>query len=207
MKIDSFYEYYDKVINVYINEIKQMDSYHCIKPVSEHCKRKVFEYYQLKRDELRRVYMKSPSQPLDRHKVAACMIYAILKTKVIRVNKMKDRLPDYLLMANEHLAITVALNIIELYKYHDNEKKQDVDISDFQYEIILPKTYHENRNDSSMYCTFMCNLCKYLYFVKRVKYFDVFAYATILFQLEKYTDTIIEMEQLKGTELKRDSPK
>lgn len=199
MKIDSFNEYYDKVICYYINEIKNNDNYRCIKPVSRRAKSRVYRYYQNKRDELRRVYMKSSSQPLDRHKVASCMLYAILRAKVIRVNRWKADLPDFLLMANEHLAISIALNIVELYRFNDYAKMHD-ECVDMRHadniEIVLPKTYHETAEDSTSFCTFMCNMCKSLYYVKKIKFFDVFAYANILFQLEKYTDTIIEIDEL-----------
>lgn len=190
MELHDYNKYYDEVISSYISSIKDLDEYNCLKPIRKKSKRKIYTYYQKKRDELIRIYMKKPVTALDRHKVASCMAYAILKEKVIRVNKMKPDLPDHLLMANEFLAFTIALNIIELYKYNDN-----MDENNFEYSIIVPKTYHENDNGNIIFPTFIRNICKYFYYIQRIKYYDVFAYSTVFFQLEKYTDTIIKTDQ------------
>lgn len=54
---------------------------------------------------------------LDRHKVASCMMYAVLKSRVLKVNRLVSHLPNRLLMANEYLAVYVGLNIIEQYDF------------------------------------------------------------------------------------------
>lgn len=54
--------------------------------------------------------------------------------------------------------------------------------------MIFPITYHETPSEES---DFIDNLCKGLYYLRRkIDKMDIFAYSTILFFVEKYTDTI-----------------
>ena len=124
--------------------------------------------------------MNLESQPMDRHKIGAVMIYAILKSKPFYVVKTIPKLPSQLLMANEYLAFYDALNIVELYRMDDalsNGNGSD------RNNLILPNTYH-----GDMYIE---NVCKALYYVKNPDYFDILAYANVLFLSEKYSDTYL----------------
>ena len=131
---------------------------------------------------------KKATVSLDRHKVASCMIYAILKANPLKVDRMVRNLPEKVLLANEYLAFFVALNIIEMYKL-DEMREKGVESS---YQIIIPKTYHEDDEENN---TYEGNFCKSLYYLsmENINKYDVFAYADILFLLEKYTDTYLEL--------------
>lgn len=185
MQREDFDDFFKTVINDFINELRIIDEdFHCL-TVREHRFSKVFFYYELMRTNIRKYFMHLESKPMDRHKIGAVLLYAVLKSKILKVNKFVANLPDQLLMANEYLAINVALSVVELYKrdeedcpYHDN------------YEIILPPTYHEKV--SSNYSVYLNNLCKSLYYLNNLNNFDVFAYSNILFLLERYTDTLLE---------------
>lgn len=132
---------------------------------------------------------KKATVALDRHKVASCMIYAILKSKPFKVNRMVRNLPEKILLANEYLAFFVALNIVEMYKL-DEMRDKGVESN---YQIIIPRTYHEDDEENN---TYESNFCKSLYYLsmENIKRYDVFAYADILFLLEKYTDTYLELK-------------
>ena len=53
--------------------------------------------------------------------------------------------------------------------------------------LILPVTYHEIDSEES---DFPDSFCKALYYLRyRLRNMDIFAYANILFFIEKYTDT------------------
>ena len=90
-------------------------------------------------------------------------------------------------MANEYLAVYIAINIVEQYKRDE--------IRDEGYNLIFPVTYHEYSSDTSV---FIDNLCKSLYYLRnRIETMDIFAYSTILFFMERYTDTMLEFDILK----------
>lgn len=188
MKVEDFEDFCSKVIDNYIEELLEYQNdhnYKCIKK-SKRARNNIFKFYQRKRNEIKNNYMEKPSQnekALDRHKVASCMMYAILKSKVLRVNRFVPNLPNKLLMANEYLAIYVGLNIIEQYRIDDGKKENT-------NKLIFPMTYHETDSEES---DFINNLCKGLYYLRRkIDTMDIFAYSTILFFVEKYTDTILE---------------
>jgi len=156
-------------------------------------RKSIFHNYQNKRDFIKHNYMsKEAPVALDRHKVAACMVYAILKSNPLKINMWILNLPEKIVLANEYLAFYVALNIIEMYKKDEFNDKGIF----FDYQIIIPKTYHEDNNPQN---TYESNLCKAWYYIKinSIKNFDVLAYANVFFLLQKYTDTYLEMEMIK----------
>lgn len=182
MKLEDYDDFCKKVIFPYIEEImlyaEDNNCKDCIK-VNSRSLKKIYVYYQRKRDEIKNHYMSPPAKALDRHKVAACMLYAILKSKVFRINKLRKTLPYQILMANEYLAVYIAVNIIEQYK--GDELGYNL-----AYKIVFPLTYHEDDEESS---AFLDNLCKSLYYIKPNQ-INIFAYSTVFFFMERYTDTI-----------------
>lgn len=183
MLFSEFSEFYKNVISAYTQEllVKSENFGNCLKVVdSSYMINRVYRSYQKKKTQIKSFYMAKGVDALDGHKVAACFMYALLKNKLIKVNKFIPGLPEDMLMANECLAIYTALNIVDIYRRKRSEDKN--------FKIIIPETYHDKASTSS----FISNLCKCMYYIKKIKYFDIFAYSTILFQLEKYTDIINE---------------
>ena len=123
--------------------------------------------------------MSSDVMALDGHKVASCFIYALLKYKLVKVNKLKCKLPEELLMINEYLACTVAMNIVAMY--HRKIKQ------DSNFILYVPKTNHDLSETNS---AFVPNFCKALYYLRSSSQFDPFAYSNILFLWEKYTEVV-----------------
>lgn len=184
-KID-FKNFCTKVIEPYINDLIGNDFCNCL-TIRKHNIYKIYLFYEQKRFEIRHFFMHLKTKPMDRHKIGAVMIYAILKSNIFKVNRMVKNIPDELLMANEYLAVYVALSIVESYKRDE--------INSDNWLINIPETYHEkNNNVESVYIN---NMCKALYRISNINHFDIFAYANILFLLEKYTDTVNEMLTLK----------
>lgn len=181
MDILDFNSFKEKVLNVYIKELKELDGVGCL-TINQKAIDKIYIYYQRLRNTVRTLYMKNNSGDLslDRHKVGSCIMYGILCSKIIHVNKSIPDLPPYLLMANQYLAVNVAINVVEMYRLTDGKEN---------YKIKLPVSYHKNDN-----LTFLYEFCTTLYHLKPKKHFDVFAYATILFQLEHLTDYVLSDE-------------
>lgn len=191
MQKADYSDFYDIVIKPYIDEITADCSLGECKDRGPRCKYRIYKSYQEKRDSIKNKYMrKRDDVALDRHKVAACMVYAILKVQPIKVNRFLWNLPEEKLLANEYLAFYVALNIIAMYKRDElREAKMEKEASD--YKIIVPKTYHEEEG-----VNFVSNTCRALYYLRLrgLIGFDIFAHATIFFMLEKYTDTITDLK-------------
>lgn len=194
MQKADYSDFYNTVIKPYIEEITADCGLGECKDKGSHCKYRIYKCYQEKRDSVKNKYMqKADDVALDRHKVAACMVYAILKVQPIKVNRFLWNLPEQKLLANEYLAFYVALNIIAMYKRDElREAKMEKEAAD--YEIIVPKTYHEGEG-----ADFVSNTCRALYYLRLrgLTGFDIFAYATIFFMLEKYTDTITNLKIVK----------
>lgn len=184
MTIRDCKEYYDSVIIKYYNELKEIDEKYFDSKVLSLKKWRLYlfyYYYESFRKNIRKLYMSKESSPMDRHKIAANVLCSLLKAKLINVNRLISDLPIELLLANEYLAFYCALNIIELYK---------TDIIHEKYYLILPKTYIESEGDTS----YIENVCKALYYSKKINQNDVFSYANILFLLEKHTDILLEQK-------------
>lgn len=178
--------FFDCVVNNYLKTIEKKfldyKKYYRVKNKPNDIK-KLHKYYQKERKKVY-CYMSNSCVALDGHKVAACFIYSLLKHKLIKVNKFKKKLPIELLMSNEYLACTVAMNIVSMY-YRTIHK-------DSKFELCVPKTNHDTKEDTS---DFIPNLCKALYYLRSSSRFDVFAYSSILFLLEKYTDVINKLNE------------
>lgn len=196
MKLDDYNDFYEMVIEECIKGIEDyakitVPNKKCLKR-KKNIKKKIYDNYQRKRDYIRCNYMtKKAEVALDRHKVASCMIYAILKVNPLYVNRMIASLPEKILLSNQYLAFFVALNIIEMYKLDEMKDSGSIE----EYQIVIPKTYHEDVNIEN---TYESNFCKSLYYlsIRNINSYDVFAYADILFLLEKYTDTFMKLEDL-----------
>ncbi len=171
------------IIVPYIKDLLEVDKKSgciCLKFVEKRLN-KIYKIYEKKRQIVRRYFMNLETDPMDRHKIGSVLIYSILKSHVIKVTKLtKQRLPHVLLMANEYLAVYVALSVIESYRIDDSDDSDEVDPIGCCLDI--PLTFHDK--DPNAYID---NLCTALYYLKNNKEFDIFSYANILFLLEAYT--------------------
>ena len=182
-----FIDIYKNVLSAYVLDIENIEKgikKKCLKFNSRKAM-KIYDFYENKRRYVRRYFMEKENQLIDRHKIGAIFMYAVLKSKPFSVNKLIPNLPDQLLMANEYLALYMGLSIVESYREYDNTTVKN----QVSGKLILPCTYHGGTLQD---CgeEYVNNICKALYYIKNPNYFDIFAYADILFLLEKYTDII-----------------
>ncbi len=187
MKIDDYNSFFEEIIMKAINDIKKMEKQLMgdIEVLKiKNCRKKIFYFYQKKRDYIRSNYMtKEYNVALDRHKVASCMLFAILKARPFSVNRNVE-LDERLLLANEYLAFYAALNIIANYRMSVDGRQEDA------CQILFPETYQEKIGSID----YLSNMCRNLYFLSMedIDRYDVLAYSNILFLLEKYTDISLE---------------
>lgn len=192
MKYEDYKNFYEIVIKGYIDELIDFDSKCNALTFNAKAYKAIYNYYEKKRIEIRTVYMSDTAKPIDRHKTASCMMYAILRAKVFSINKSIPCLPEPIRLANEYLAFYVAINIIEQYKRTD---LVDGERLDSNYHLIIPNTFYEsqvNQMTGEVDNSFISSICLTLANIKNLKYFDIFAYSSIMFLLEKNTDVIIQ---------------
>ncbi|MCH5343384.1 MAG: hypothetical protein J1E64_05035 [Acetatifactor sp.] len=183
MTFSDFSAFSKQVIEKYYIELKDIDENDFNGDALSFRKNRlkyVYYFYESYRKDIRKLYMEHESNPMDRHKIASIMMVAILKAKVVKVNRKIAGLPLQLLLANEYLAFYCALNIVELYK---------ADLIGEKYSIVIPDTYIEGEGSMS----YVENTCKALYYSKCFKLNDIFSYANVFFMLERYTDTYEEL--------------
>lgn len=110
---------------------------------------------------------------IDRHKISACVAYALIRYSPLSVSKNGYNLEN-LFYANELLGVYSALSLLECY--------------DSNLKIVFPNTYY-TANDVDPYIK---TLCESLYLGKNNKQlkYNVLYLANILFLLEEYTKAI-----------------
>lgn len=200
MRSQNFDSFFDTVIMPCISAIEEdakakgYEHLECFKKSDkvkgkERIKKSIYRNYQNRRDYIKHNYMNKKAEvALDRHKVASCMVYAILKVNPIKVNMWIPQLPLEIVMANEYLAFYVALNIVEMYEFDRIKSEKAKDDNDENIpNIIVPRTYYESTNPEN---TYESNLCKAWYYIKidNIKKYDVLGYANVFFLLQKYTE-------------------
>ncbi|WP_432366521.1 hypothetical protein [Blautia luti] len=144
-------------------------------------KKKIFQKYNIIRDEFKKKYMDDSEVNIDRHKIASVMMAAIEEVYPIKISKKyvfqlwknKEELDARYVYANETLAFFTALSIIENYKEYGIDGKIELK----RKTIVLPETFNES--DYAM------NTCIDLYFSKRSKNINILTFSNVFFLLEK----------------------
>lgn len=107
---------------------------------------------------------------MDRHKICACLAYAIIKYSPFTISKKGYSLEN-LFFANELLGIYSAISLLECYNQN--------------IKIIFPHTYYTANNIDP----YIKTLCTSLYVSKNNKHlkYNILNLANILFLLESYS--------------------
>lgn len=126
-------------------------------------------------------FMINETKNIDRHKIAACMMKAILIAKPFRVNffdKAKQVLknievPDMVYLMNQNIALNVAILILQGYIASDKHKA-------IKHNIYFPEPFPEDPKD------YIRDVCLDLYYTKPHDVNTV-TYANVFFLWEKYS--------------------
>lgn len=197
MTNEKFEDIWDNIILKLFDEITpQKDVF-----IASRSKYKIYKEYQKQKTFLKLNYMENPNTHLDRHKIAACMLYAIVKVQPIRIKKVSiwrnfwgnKRYSYSFLMLNEYLGLYTAFSIVESFR----EYEQSIDkCATFQRSgIKLPMTC--NGED------YIYNTCLDLYLSKKKNKINILTFANVLFLLEigefpeEGNDSLIESEIMK----------
>ncbi len=116
--------------------------------IRKNAKKNVFRHYINIKETVKKHYMSNKQQNIDRHKIAACLMKAILEVYPLRLSIMhviklwhsKKHLEEKYIYANETLAFYSGLSILENFKDYDINGHN----STARVSIKIPKTYNES---------------------------------------------------------------
>ena len=167
-------------------EIGKYQSYYKDIVIKTDAQEKIWEKYIAYNLSCKERYMVSPNGKLDRHKVSACYMAAILE-----VRPMKFGYKDELLAGNERLAITVGLSLVRAFaisaieKKHEEHKltKKEADILKGKFEdgIKIPDGSLVNHGE------YLDNFSNELYYIVKEKNLNILSLAHELYLLEVIT--------------------
>ena len=173
----------------------------------------LFEEYLNQRTSLKLLIKNMDDPPekkrLDRHKIAACITVAIMKTRLLYQDNIDDVNNSYSLAKasrmNEQLAFLCGLNLLISYMLEDPEI--DSKIKDTLDDFKFPKTRYEKKkenddNNEYKYVKYTDSIIRGLYYSNISSGFSILLLSNIFFLLEEYhklscftlTDTTVEEE-------------
>lgn len=175
----SYQKYYDKVIDPAILEYGE--SYAEIVALP-YIKDKIWDYYVEFNEHCKNKYMHNKNKLLDRHKVVACYMFAILRTNpIVCVTALRNGDQSSMFL-NERLALRFGMTLLqalicdEIESLPGNELKEKV-TAVFKKDIIFPGV---NQDDYKQ------KLLAQLYHTKDEANYNILAMAETLFLLENY---------------------
>uniref|UniRef100_UPI004056699A hypothetical protein n=1 Tax=Acetatifactor sp. TaxID=1872090 RepID=UPI004056699A len=130
-------------------------------------------------------YMEEVGGKIDRHKVCACYMYAIVKANVVGCRLADSDTESKYLSLNEHLAITVGMSLLRAFvlssidsneEMPDDEKK--IYKSRIDGGIVFPECNHGIYRE---------NFASELYYTNDERNYNILSLANTLFLLEIHT--------------------
>ena len=148
-------------------------------------KQLIFEHYVQFRDFCKKHYMLDANNFIDRHKVCACMIYAIIKTQPLHSGDETNN-KDCFNTINEKIAIAAGLSLLRAFvissaKQNLNDDELEEIIKKFKSGIRLPQPPFINHGD------YIENFAVELYFTRKYNNYNILSLAHTLYMLELYT--------------------
>lgn len=143
-------------------------------------------------------YMVSATRKIDRHKLAACMVKAILFAKPFKISlKSKIKIAKMprgefaknlplvkQALANQFLALSVAITILDGYIYADDKKV-------LRHTIQIPDPFPTEDDHYEI------DVCMDMFF-SGYRYINVKTYANVFFLLEKYSCRRVQCDNLEN---------
>lgn len=169
--------------------------------------------YQKYKDIIVKSYMLINTTNIDRHKIASCIMKAILVVKPLYIplnkklkflfsskdvrydsildcefdeNEKRGSLDKYFLFYNEYLALGVAIAIVNSYINSDDKEGR------FKHDIVMPEPFPEPDTD------YLLDVCIGLHYTKKSK-INTITYANVMFLWEKYSCRRERCNNLKAT--------
>lgn len=146
---ESYNIIWEKVIEEEINNYKS--NYPDFIEENPSAKQDIWDRYVYFNTYCKKNYMACPEGKIDRHKVAACYMMAIIMSRPMRFDKSEIPSSVGELAINETLAITVGLSLVRAFaissikndKNYSEEKKEEI-IAKFKDGIMIPEGHLVN---------------------------------------------------------------
>jgi hypothetical protein len=178
---ESYCSYYESGIKEVISNYNKLYDSLIIHPKA---KERIWDEYRRFNNICKDRYMSHPNRLIDRHKVTACYIYAIVKARVlVSVESLKSG-DDTNLLLNENLAYTFGFSLLrslilslaeDLEPTINNKKYQEKIFEAFEGDFALPQCSHGNYKD---------NFISQLYFTWKESSYNILALADSLYLVE-----------------------
>ena len=153
--------------------------------IDENAKEVIWEKYADLNVCCKTEYMTAPEGRLDRHKVAACYLIAIVYAKPIKFIKL-PLMEDMYFVSNEKVAISTAMSIVRAYvlascnELADSNEKESI-TQKFENGLRYPPKEYVHHGD------YLDNFASEIYYVGRERKLHVLSVAHELYLLEVLT--------------------
>lgn len=166
-----FDEIHAKIMEPLLKELRD-DEYNvrrkCLS-VKRDYEKKIYKQYERLRKDLKSKDMCEESQYIDRHKIASCLLGAIVLVSPVTVKTTLQDIPERMIFANEGLGFYTAICVLESFC------KEEI-------HILIPEVEESGQYDMPMYVR---NICIDLFKLKIEHKYNVLTYSNILFLLEE----------------------
>lgn len=131
--------------------------------------KKIYKQYERLRKDLKNKDMCEESQYIDRHKIASCLLGAIVLVSPVTVKTTLPDIPERMIFANEGLGFYTAICVLESF-------------CKGEIHIKIPEV---DGNEEKKMPTYVRNICIDLFKLKIEHKYNVLTYSNILFLLEE----------------------
>lgn len=177
---------YDKIWEVVINPtIQDYRNRYSEIAISHNAKEVIWQEYINFNKHAKLTYMQEAGGKLDRHKVCACYMYAIIKANILSCHLADSDTEQSYLALNENLAITVGMSVLRAFvvsSINSSEQlpgdKKEALRKKIDSGIIFPDCNHGDYRN---------NFAAELYYTKKENNYNVLSLANTLFLLETHT--------------------
>jgi len=178
-----FNEFWDITLKPYIEyELSKNSSYQVLDTTENFSKKRrdIESLYNTARDDIKKSFMKNHEKLLDRHKIPACLYFAIANAPLIKVfggSEEKDR------VVNAGLALHVSISVLLSFMANgaDSEYKHYLETNGLQF----PQSKNLDSNES-----YLVQTIKTLCYAQKRNKMDILMLANIFFMLEAHTDSV-----------------
>ena len=165
--------------------------------VEKDAKDHIWEEYLFFNQKCKSNYMSDPNGRLDRHKVCACYIYAIVKAHVVDCDLIEDTGERYSII-NELIGLKVGLSLLRAFIIEN--ANSSTDISEAEKSKIQDKVRCGIHIPECNHGKYLLNFASELHYTAKEESYNILSLANTLFLLEI---TTIESEVLKKREKKK----
>lgn len=191
---------YQKIWDVIINPtIQDYQNQYSEIMVSYNAQEAIWQEYVYFNKHAKITYMQKTTGKLDRHKVCACYMYAIMKANILSCRLAGSDTERRYLALNENLAITVGMSVLRAFVLSSinssdelPEEKKEILSKRIDNGIVFPDCNHGDYRN---------NFVTELHYTRMENNYNILSLANTLFLLETHTlqtDVIHKQGKNKG---------